>query len=68
MKSLRHRGGIAGDIKLNGKRELALGCGCCVVQNLKHDFEVRRAENEIREFNLIREKAMKRKSNEEHKP
>ena len=49
MRSLS-RGAIAGNFKLRGKRSLLLGCGCCILQNLKPDYEVQEAEKEIQNY------------------
>lgn len=46
MKSL-HRGSIAGNAKLKGKKTLNLSCGCCTVENFKEECRNKEALLEI---------------------
>jgi hypothetical protein len=46
MKSLRLRG-VAGNVKLRGKREKQLSCGCCTVQDFRWGERVREAMREV---------------------
>ncbi len=46
MKSLRLRG-VAGNVKLRGKREKLLTCGCCTVQDFRWGERIRQAKREI---------------------
>ena len=54
MKSLS-RQGIAGNIKLNGKKSRVLSCKCCDVFNFKEDYSNSLAEKEIKEYEEIKE-------------
>jgi hypothetical protein len=49
MKSLS-RQGIAGNIKLRGKKSHVLSCKCCDVFNFKEDYSNLLAEKEIKEY------------------
>jgi hypothetical protein len=49
MKSMS-RGGIAGNAKLRGKREVTLSCRCCNLINLKVDYNVSQQKKEIEDF------------------
>lgn len=40
----------AGNFKLRGKKCKLLRCGCCIVQNLKHEVTVADLNKQIREF------------------
>lgn len=47
MKSLSIRN-IAGQVKMKGKIQKSLSCGCCELINLKHKYEKNRHMREIR--------------------
>lgn len=51
MKSL-HRGAIAGNAKLNGKKSKMLSCGCCTVENFKQECLIKEHNQEI--YNALR--------------
>lgn len=51
MKSLSI-GGVAGQVKLRGKKSCVLSCGCCDVRNFKDDYDDLLAEREIQEFKI----------------
>lgn len=55
MKSNSIRG-IAGNIKLRGKKQQMLDCGCCDVYNFKCKMIDKHAEREIREYNHSQQK------------
>lgn len=46
MKSL-HRGGIAGNLNLKGKKSRVLSCQCCIVQDFREQVEQRRIRKEL---------------------
>ena len=48
MKSLPARGGIAGNLKMKGKRTRVLSCKCCVALNFKLSERVKAALKEIK--------------------
>lgn len=48
---MSNRGGRSyGNFKLNGKKYRILSCGCCVVENVRHDTLVKDMNKQIREF------------------
>lgn len=49
MKSL-HRGSIAGNANLKGKKQIDLGCGCCTVTNFKEECLAKEHNKEIKEI------------------
>lgn len=46
------RGGIAGNIKLRGKKGRTLNCLCCDVFDLRDKEEAKRIKEEIEQFKL----------------
>lgn len=57
MKSL-HRGNIAGNAKLRGKKTRMLSCKCCTVENFKQECREKELEKEIKDAYLVEQESM----------